>query len=158
VLLKLFLLFTLLPLVELTLLLVLGDVTDRWWIPVLIVVVSGVAGALLARRQGFQTFRRIQEGLSQGHLPTQSLLDAVLIFFAGALLLTPGLLTDLLGISLLIPPCRKFYKTRLITWFKNHFQLQAASSETDFTPGRSTVIDSYVVDRSESTDDETQES
>lgn len=148
-LLRLLLLFLVVPLVELTLLLILGDVTDRWWVPILLVIVTGVVGAGLARRQGLQTLRRIQAELSQGKLPTDALLDALLIFLAGALLLTPGVLTDAVGVSLLIPPCRRFYKARLVAWLKTHFQLHVFPQGDQFGSDRSTVIDSYVVDPSD---------
>jgi UPF0716 protein FxsA len=148
---KLLLLFIVLPLVELTLLLMLGDLT-RWWVSLLVVVVTGVIGSLLARRQGWQTYRRIQQELAAGHLPTDSLLDAVLIFVAGALLLTPGLLTDAAGLSLLIPACRRIYKARLASWFKARFKLSGFTSPGN-APKRSQVIDSYVIDGGSTAED-----
>lgn len=151
VLLKLFLLFIVVPLVELTLLLILGDYTV-WYVPIAVVIVTGVVGASLARQQGFQTYRKIQQELAHGQIPTDSLLDALMILVAGALLLTPGLLTDALGMSLLMPICRVLYKRRLVDWFKTRFTINSFSTTSD-QPARSQVIDSYVVDPPE-TDNE----
>ncbi len=144
---KLLLLFIVIPLVELALLLLLADLT-RWWVSLLVVIVTGVVGSTLAHRQGWRTFRRIQQELAQGQMPTDSLLDALLIFGAGALLLTPGLLTDALGITLLLPPCRRFYKTRMVQWFKSRFSILTPAGEMHSRPPQSQVIDSYVVESS----------
>ncbi len=144
----LLLVFIILPLVELTLLLLLAEVT-QWWVSLLVVIVSGVVGSYLAHRQGWHTWRRIREELQGGQLPTDSLLDAFMIFVAGALLVTPGLLTDAFGMSLLIPPCRRFYKRRMINWFKAKFKIHTYGG---MRGERSEVIDSYVVDRSDAAD------
>ena len=140
----LFLLFIVVPLVELALLLKLGAMT-QWWVSLLVVIGTGVLGSLLARRQGWHTYRRIQRELQQGQLPTDSLLDAAMIFVAGALLLTPGLLTDMLGMSLLLPVCRSFYKKRLIAWIKKRFSIESFTPQGNSTGQHSEIIDSYVV-------------
>jgi len=143
----LLLLFIIVPLVELSLLLVLGSCT-YWWVPLVLVILTGAVGAWLARLQGWHTYRRIQQELAQGRLPTDSLLDALMIFVAGALLLTPGMLTDAFGFSLLIPPCRRVYKGRIVRWLKSRFQVEAFSTRHPHpTVARDQIIDSYVVDR-----------
>ena len=145
-LLKLLLLFTLVPLAELVLLLKLTDVTD-WKFTLLLVVITGVVGSLLAKTQGVRAFRRIQEELASGRMPTEPLLDAVMIFIAGALLLTPGLLTDAFGLSLLIPGCRSYYRRRVTQWFKSRFTIKGGTSGGwQSGESRSEVIDSYVID------------
>ena len=103
--LRLLALFTIVPLVELGLLIQLG----RWMgvVPtVLLVFGTGVLGAALARSQGLRTLRRFQEETGRGNLPTDAIFDGVLILIAGAVLLTPGILTDLLGFTLLVPASR----------------------------------------------------
>ena len=130
------------------LLLALTDATDNWLLTLLIVVVTGAVGAWLARLQGWRTYRKIQQELASGRMPTESLMDAVMIFVAGALLLTPGILTDCFGISLLLPPCRRFYRRRLVQWLKANVKIQEFSSIRPSTGG-DRVIDSYVVDREE---------
>ncbi len=142
----LFLAFILVPLAELSLLLLLGKHT-QWWVPLVLVVVTGTCGALLARLQGWQTYRRIQQEMSSGEMPTDSLLDAAMIFVAGALLLTPGMLTDVFGFSLLLPPCRHLYKAAMIRWIKARFHVESVFGEgQESTTDRDQIIDSYVVD------------
>ena len=137
-------LFLLVPFIELALLLLIGKYTE-WYVPLIIVVVTGVAGAALARHQGWQTVRRIQRELGEGKMPGDALLDGVMILVAGALLLTPGVLTDVVGISLLLPFCRRLYKALLIRWFRSRFKLDAFEAAT----GKSEIIESYVVDSKE---------
>ena len=120
---KLLLLFILVPLVELTLLLMFAQVTGSIWWSVLLVLVTGTLGAWLARRQGLAVIHRIRHQLANGTMPTDTLIDGAMIFFAGGLLLTPGVLTDLVGLSLMIPTCRRWYKSRLVNWFKRNFQI-----------------------------------
>lgn len=120
----LLLVFVILPLVELYLLLVLTWLTDSVLWTMLLVVVTGVAGCLLTRSQGLRTYRRIQEELSAGKVPTDALLDGMLIFLAGAFLLTPGILTDVTGFTLLIPWSRRFYRGLILGWFKSRFSWQ----------------------------------
>ena len=153
-LLKLFLLFIIVPLVELTLLLQLAELTS-WQFTLALVVVTGAAGSLLARSQGWKAYRRIHQDLASGSLPAEPMLDAVMIFIAGALLLTPGILTDLFGFSLLLPWSRSFYRRRAAAWFKSRFRATTVSPgnwQPDST--RSEVIDSYVVNRPSAADEE----
>ncbi len=103
---RLLLLFTTVPLVELALLLWIGA---RIGVgpTIALILVTGVAGASLARHQGLATWRRFQAALAAGRLPGDELLEGLLILVAGALLLTPGVLTDAVGFLLLVPPARR---------------------------------------------------
>jgi UPF0716 protein FxsA len=103
--LRLLLLFTLVPLVELFLLVKLGTVIGIG-ATVFIVIFTGVLGAWLARWQGLGVLRRLTEDVNEGRLPADALIDGLLILIAGAVLLTPGLITDALGFFLLVPPGR----------------------------------------------------
>jgi UPF0716 protein FxsA len=103
--LRLLLLFTVVPLVELFLLVKLGTVIGIGP-TVLIVICTGVLGAALARWQGLGVLRRVSDDLAQGRLPADALIDGLLILIAGAVLLTPGLITDALGFVLLVPQGR----------------------------------------------------
>lgn len=144
---RLLLLFISVPLVELVLLLVIAKHTNGQF-TVSLVIITGIVGSVLARSQGFRTVRKIQEQLAAGHLPTAALLDALMIFIAGAFLLTPGVLTDLFGMTLLLPTCRKLYRRSLSGRFKTHFQFQQfAPSQQASRQERSEVIDSYVVEK-----------
>jgi UPF0716 protein FxsA len=104
--LRLFLLFTLVPLLELYLLIRIGGIVGVWP-TVALVILTGALGAALTRIQGLRVLRRVQGQWSQGRVPTEELLDGLLILIAGAVLLTPGLITDGLGFFLLSPPGRR---------------------------------------------------
>ena len=84
-------------------------------------------------------------------MPTDPLMEGGMVLFAAALMITPGLMTDLFGLSLLIKPCRRWYKQRLVNWLKRRFQLTtySASFSTD-----NSVVDAQVIGGSESEKDE----
>jgi len=102
---KLALLFTTVTLLELSLLIPLGQAIG---LPatIAIVIVTAVVGATLAKRQGITIWNRIQKELGSGKLPRDSLLDGLAVLIAGAFFLTPGVLTDAVGLLLLVPPAR----------------------------------------------------
>ncbi|MFC1621380.1 FxsA family protein [Candidatus Omnitrophota bacterium] len=103
------LLFTLVPLIELTVLIKIGQHIGVAYV-IGIVLLTGIAGAYLAKIQGLIALRRIQEDINQGIMPTDKLFDGVLILCSGILLLTPGLLTDIIGFMGLIPLTRNLLK------------------------------------------------
>ena len=109
---KLFLLFTLVPIVELALLIELGSHIGSLT-TVALVVITGAAGAALARSQGLLVFQRLRSSIGQGQSPGDALIDGVLILAGGLLLLTPGILTDGLGFSALLPPSRRLIRGAL---------------------------------------------
>jgi len=78
-----------------------------------LVIVTGMAGAALARLEGLRTLWKLQEELAQGRLPGGAIFDGLAILVGGALLLTPGIMTDLIGFSFLLPPTRKFLLGRI---------------------------------------------
>lgn len=80
---------------------------------IVVIVVTGIIGAALTRRQGMQTLAKYQEALGQGRIPHEELIDGLLILIAGAVLLTPGFLTDAAGFLLLIPRVRQLIRSRL---------------------------------------------
>ena len=99
-------LFLIMPVVELALL-VQVDKLIGFWPTIGVIVATGVAGSFLARREGLSVWRRLNERLNQGGLPGNELLDGVIILVAGALLITPGVLTDVVGFLGLIPLTRR---------------------------------------------------
>jgi UPF0716 protein FxsA len=99
-------LFIFTPLAELAILVYLGTVIGAWY-TLLIVILTAIAGAVLARSQGLATISRIRGNLERGIMPSDELFNGALILMGGLLLLTPGLITDLVGFSLLIPPTRR---------------------------------------------------
>ncbi len=140
---RLFLLMTLLPLLELALLLLMGRYISVWF-TLAFVILTALAGSILLRYQGMQTIRNIQRDLQEKRMPTDSLLDGLFIFIAAVLLILPGVTTDIVGLTILIPPLRQLYKFSLVRWFKSKFKLQGFTSSA-----RSQVIDSHIVDSSE---------
>jgi UPF0716 family protein affecting phage T7 exclusion len=143
VLIRLFLLFVLLPLADLILLLAIAQIFN-FWTSVALIIVSALIGALLVKRSGRNVMRRIREKLAARQLPTDSLADGAIVLFAGGLLLAPGLITDTIGLSMLIPYTRTWYKRRLIRWVKSYFQIQTFSTSTEFYD-EAQVVDSHVV-------------
>ncbi|MCA8995367.1 MAG: FxsA family protein [Planctomycetaceae bacterium] len=127
--LRLLLLLTIVPIIELIVLLqVHHAITEIWGggtgllVTVGTIVGTGIAGAALARGQGLLTIQRLQQSLSRGEFPGTPIVDGVLILLGAALLLTPGFLTDILGFSLLIPVSRQFYRTRFRHWIDRQIQ------------------------------------
>jgi UPF0716 protein FxsA len=111
---RLLLLFTLVPIVELAVLIEIGQ--HLGMLPtVALVLATGALGATLARREGIQAFHRLRDSIGQGSFPGEAILDGVLILGGGLLLLTPGILTDLLGFAALVPGTRYFIKYYLKT-------------------------------------------
>lgn len=114
----LILLFTLVPVIELTLLLKVGQfigVVNT----IAIVIITGITGAFLAKLQGLRILDKVSADINQGKMPADKLFDGVLILCSGLLLLTPGFLTDLIGFAGLIPFTRGLFKTLLKRKIKN---------------------------------------
>lgn len=106
------LLFVVMPLVELAVIVQVGQaigVLDT----VLLLLVVGVVGGWLVKREGVGVVRRLQATVAAGRMPATELVDAFLILFAGALLLAPGFLTDVFALALLVPPARAVIRTVL---------------------------------------------
>ncbi len=142
----LILLFCVVPLVELWLLFVVAHQTSALF-TLLLVIGTGVLGASLARWQGFQVLRRIEDELSAQRLPTSSVVDAAMILVAGLLLLTPGILTDLLGFSLLVPPMRALYRRWLVGYFKQRVRMHTVEFDFQARPAQDEIIDVQVIER-----------
>ncbi|HZD04438.1 MAG TPA: FxsA family protein [Longimicrobiales bacterium] len=134
---RLALLFVLVPLLELVLLIQLGQ-----WVGLLptlaLVVGTGVLGAGLARAEGLRTFRTFQRELEAGRLPGQPILDGLAVLVGGAFLLTPGLLTDLAGFTLLLPASRRWIQRRMRAWIERrlgsgeiHFRVWSSGGPPD---------------------------
>lgn len=113
----LLLLFVVVPLVELYVIIQVGQEIGALWTIVLLLAIS-VVGAWLAKREGLGVFRRIKAQVDAGKVPGAELVDAFLILLAGALLLTPGFVTDVFGIALLLPPTRALVRRVVRGHFK----------------------------------------
>ncbi|MEM7312668.1 MAG: FxsA family protein [Planctomycetota bacterium] len=144
----LLILFVCLPFAELALLMAMAE-QFSWQATFALVVFTGILGAALARWQGFLTLQKIQNELAAQRMPKDSLMDAGMILVAAALLLTPGIMTDAFGFSLLFPPCRILYRTLIARWAKGRFKFQTVGFGPQgghSAPHGDQVIDSYVVE------------
>ncbi len=131
---RLVLLFTAIPLIEIYLLVKVG--TAIGVLPTALVVVgTGVIGATLARREGVSVWRRMKGKLGRGELPAEELIDGVILLISGAFLLTPGIVTDVLGLAGLIPFFRRGLRGYGRRWFKKEWDSKQKSyidvEETD---------------------------
>ena len=115
-LLKLFLAFTIIPVLEIYILIKLGTFLGALN-TVIVVILTGILGAYLARLEGLHTMAKVREGLGRGEMPAEGMLDALLILVAGIVLLTPGFLTDMAGLLMLIPQTRLVFKR----WLRKKF-------------------------------------
>jgi UPF0716 protein FxsA len=113
---KLLVLFITIPLLEMLILIKMGEAFG-FWTTVALVIVTGFIGAVLARIEGFRTWLAIRAELRENRLPAEKMMDALLLFVAGVLLITPGVLTDIAGFLLLIPATRVLFKR----WLRKQF-------------------------------------
>ncbi len=128
---RLFFLFLIVPAIELAVLLQIG----RWiglWATIGLIFATALAGSYLARREGLATWRAFQQRLAQGQLPGREIIDGVLILLSGALLITPGVLTDLLGLLGLLPPTRTLIRRFLIRRLQRMIEQQAVRLYVSF--------------------------
>lgn len=134
--LRLLLAFTLIPLAELTLLLKIGQ-----WLgagtTLALVVLTGMAGAWLARREGTRAWANVRSELADGRLPDRELLHALLVLVSGVLLVTPGVLTDAAGLLLLIQPLRAALVGRVRYRFSVRAGLQVSGAAAGSSAGDS---------------------
>ena len=109
-------LFIVVPIAELAVLIQIGQLIGIWW-TIALLVADAILGSLLARSQGRSVWRRFNEALREGRAPAREVMDGALVLFGGALLLTPGFLSDILGVFLLLPPTRAFVRALLLRRF-----------------------------------------
>lgn len=146
---RLFLLFTLGPLIELALLIYVSDLFG-WRTTLSVVVGTGLLGAWLVRREGWRAWDRFHRDLNEGRVPTDSLVDGLMVFAGGVLLITPGVVSDLLGLALVIPPTRALIRRALRRRWQlraTRFFQQTGGSPGNTTAGHDRIIDVRVVDR-----------
>ena len=124
--LKLLLAFTIIPIIEIYLLIEIGSIFGALT-AITLVILTGFLGAFMARMQGLKTLFRIQESMREGRMPSGELLDALLIVIAGLVLLTPGFLTDSAGFLLLIPTTRN----SIISWLQRQIELKYMSNRPE---------------------------
>ncbi len=128
---KLLLLFTIVPLVELALLIYLSTLIT-FWPTIGLVVATALLGAVLGKIQGLKAWRGIQEDLNHGKIPAASLVNGLAVLIAGIFLITPGVLTDLVAILLLIPVTRR----PLANWARHRLEKMVAEGTVQYLNGQ----------------------
>jgi UPF0716 protein FxsA len=118
---RLALLFILIPILELALLVKLGQ-TMGFWPTLALVLGTGFIGAHLARSAGVKLLTHVRSEMNAGRVPSEALMDGLAILAGGILLLTPGLITDVAGIALLFGPTRRWIQARARRWFESQIQ------------------------------------
>ena len=121
-------LFILTPLIEIYLFIKVGAQIGALT-TVLLCVVTAVIGMALLRHQGLSTLNKVQSQMQHGELPAIGMIEGMMLFFAGALLLTPGFFTDAIGFILLIPPLRKAIALWLLERSGLIMQIRTSSAE-----------------------------
>ena len=114
---KLFLLFTIVPVCELYFLIKIGSLIGAFN-TIMIIIITAVVGAYLARSQGFQVINKIQQSLYEGRVPGYDIMQGLFILIGAFALLTPGFITDFIGFSMLIPSVRGIY-IRILGYYLN---------------------------------------
>jgi len=135
----LLLLFTLVPILEIWLLIRIGQAIDVGP-TIVLVIATGVIGAALARREGLRTLTRINESLARGIMPAAEMVEGLMITVAGVALVTPGVVTDAIGLAILIPPVRAWLRRRLTDYFKKRVTL------IQYPPGPTGPSDKQFID------------
>jgi UPF0716 protein FxsA len=145
----LLLIFVVLPIVELTLLFKLGNAIGWIW-TLALVFGAGIAGAAVARFEGLRAAVRMRQQMAQGVLPAADVFDGLLIAAAGLLLILPGIMSDVLGLVLLLPPTRKLVRRWLMHVVRTRFRVTVIHGGTpggdEPRPLRDEIIDARVIE------------
>ena len=137
-------LFIVVPIAELALLIQVGQLIGVWW-TILLLIADAMLGSWLLRSQGRAAWRRFNQALGGGRIPHREVVDGVLIIFGGALLLTPGFISDIFGLLFLIPPTRAVMRRLLVR--RGMLKLVGAMPGTASPPnGRPHDVEGSAVD------------
>jgi UPF0716 protein FxsA len=145
----LFLAFVVMPVLEIVVLIQVGQVIGPWW-TILLLVLDSIVGAWLIKREGRRAWLALRERVETGRLPARELADGALVVLGGAFLLSPGFVTDLLGILLILPVTRPLFRGLLMAYAGR--QVTRRTSPTG--PGNGprpgpTVVRGEVIDEGE---------
>ncbi len=134
--------FIAVPMIEIALFIQVGGLIGVWW-TLLIVLITAIAGSYLVRAQGLRELGNLQRSFSDLRDPTEPLANGAMILFAGALLLTPGFFTDIVGLSLLVPRVRR----AAFLWARSRVKVQSFSMGQQPQPEpKDRVVDAEFTD------------
>ena len=142
-------LFTVVPVLELYILIKVGDSLGILN-TIAVVVITGIAGAAFAKSQGIYLLSKIRNMLIQGQLPGKELLQGAMVLCGGVMLITPGFMTDIIGFSLLVPYTRKAYGHLILSYFEKKYSSQDGHSNSDHVNQNNTdqvIVDHPKIDR-----------
>ena len=111
------LLIIIIPAAEISVFLLSGNIIGIWP-TIAIIFLTGIIGAYLAKKQGLETLRKAQELMRYGQMPREAILDGICILFGGILLLTPGFISDIIGLLMLMPPTKPIFKRLILKGFR----------------------------------------
>ena len=129
-------LFIVLPLAELYVILKVGDAIGAVW-TILLLAADSLLGALLLRSQGRSVWRRFNTALAEGKMPHREVMDGVLVIFGAAFLITPGFITDVIGLLLLVPPTRALIRSQVVRRLGRRVTVGVVNRSGRNRPGRS---------------------
>ena len=125
---SLFLVFLIIPVIEIYLLIKVGGIIGAAW-TILLIIGTAALGAYLLRMQGISTLNRVQSTMQRGEIPAIEMMEGLILLIAGALLLTPGFFTDTIGFLALIPTLRRSF----IVWSLKHVNVIQTSQSHQHT-------------------------
>jgi UPF0716 protein FxsA len=128
-------LFVIVPILEIYVIIQVGQTIGALW-TIALLIVDSIIGSLLMKSQGRAAWRRFQLAVSEGRVPAREVLDGVLVIFGGAFLLTPGFLSDIVGALLLLPPTRAVLRRLLARRFTFSLLRDVPSPQFRRPPGR----------------------
>ena len=140
-------LFIVVPIAELAVIIQVGQLIGVWW-TIALLVVDSILGSLLMRSQGRAAWRRFVTAVEGARVPAREVADGVLVIFGGALLLTPGFLTDILGLLFLLPPTRALIRRVFLREAMRRITVSMAGvgGMPRPAPGGADVVDGTAVD------------
>jgi UPF0716 protein FxsA len=138
-------LFIVVPIAELAVIIQVGQAIGVWW-TVAILVLDSILGSLLMRSQGRATWRRFNEAVRVGRVPAREVADGVLVIFGGALLLTPGFLSDIFGLLFLLPPTRAVIRRVFLRQAMKRIAGSMTGARTPRPNGRDDDLEGTAVD------------
>jgi UPF0716 protein FxsA len=136
-------LFVAVPIAELFVIIQVGEAIGVWW-TVALLIADSVLGSLLMRSQGRLAWRRFSEAVRAGRVPAREVADGVLVIFGGALLLTPGFLSDVVGLLFLLPPTRAVIRRVFLREAMRRITVSVAGAATP--PRRGDDVEGSAVD------------
>jgi UPF0716 protein FxsA len=133
-------LFVVVPILEIYLIVQLGQAVGPWW-TILLLIGAGVLGSVLVKREGGRAWRALQDALASHRMPATELADGALILIGGTLLLTPGFMSDVVGLFVILPFTRPVARRALAAVVRRRLVVMTARR-----PGHTEVIRGEVVD------------